>query len=119
MRLSCLEITVRRRMAFNLSQSGTLASLQGCREKVVRGLRSENEDEGTLFNEPCHMESRVLEFEKRLISQALATANGRITHAAKWLDIGRQKLAYIIETRHPDLLKERTPVHRRPRKAIR
>jgi len=67
-----------------------------------------------LFNEPCHVETKVLEFEKRLISQALATANGRITHAAKWLDIGRQKLAYIIETRHPDLLKERTPVYCSP-----
>jgi DNA-binding NtrC family response regulator len=62
------------------------------------------------------METKVLEFEKRLISQALASAHGRITHAAKWLDIGRQKLAYIIETRHPDLLKERSPVHRRSKK---
>lgn len=85
-------------------------------KKVVRGLRSESEDAGNLFNEPCHMETKVLEFEKRLISQALATANGRITHAAKWLDINRQKLAYIIDTRHPDLLKQRTPVHRRSRK---
>ena len=88
-------------------------------KKVVRGLRSESEDAGILFNEPCQMETKVLEFEKRLISQALATANGRITHAAKWLDIGRQKLAYIIETRHPDLLKERSPVHRRSKKNTR
>src|SRR6185503_10602878 len=66
-------------------------------KKVVRGLRSDSEDAG-LFNEPCNMETKVLEFERRLISQALATANGRITHAAKWLQIGRQKLAYIIET---------------------
>ena len=85
-------------------------------KKVVRGLRSESEDAGNLFNEPCNMETKVLEFERRLISQALATANGRITHAAKWLNIGRQKLAYIIQTKHPDLLNERTPVHRRTRK---
>ena len=56
-------------------------------KKVVRGLRSDSEDAG-LFNEPCNMETKVLEFERRLISQALATANGRITHAAKWLQIG-------------------------------
>ena len=87
-------------------------------KKVVRGLRSESEDAGNLFNEPCHMETKVLEFEKRLISQALATANGRITHAAKWLAIGRQKLAYIIETRHPDLLTQRSPVHRRSKKNL-
>ena len=88
-------------------------------KKVVRGLRSESEEAGTLFNEPCHMETKVLEYEKRLISQALATANGRITHAAKWLNIGRQKLAYIIDTKHPDLLNERSPVHRRSKKNTR
>ena len=85
-------------------------------KKVVRGLRSGSHDAGGIFNKPCHMPEVVLQFERRLISQALATANGRVTHAAKWLGIGRQRLAYIIETRHPDLLKERTPVRRRPRK---
>lgn len=88
-------------------------------KKVVRGLRKGSQDaSGILFNKPCHMPKEVLQFEQRLISQALATANGRVTHAAKWLGIGRQRLAYIIQTRHPDLLKERTPVRRRrPRKA--
>ena len=82
----------------------------------MRGLRGETQDAGgSLFNQPCEMSKAVLQFERRLISQALAAANGRISHAAKWLTIGRQKLAYIIETRHPDLLPERTPVYRRPR----
>lgn len=85
-------------------------------KKVVRGLRGESQDaSGSLFNHPCEMSKEVLQFERRLISQALAAANGRISYAAKWLTIGRQKLAYIIETRHPDLLEERTPVYRRPR----
>lgn len=87
-------------------------------KKVVRGLRSDSQDaSGILFNKPCHMPKEVLQFERRLISQALATANGRVTHAAKWLGIGRQRLAYIIETRHPDLLSERSPVRRRSGKA--
>ncbi|HEX7773848.1 MAG TPA: helix-turn-helix domain-containing protein [Pyrinomonadaceae bacterium] len=86
--------------------------------KVVRRLRG-SEDAGNLFNEPCSMETKVLEFEKRLIIQALASAHGRITHAAKWLHVGRQKLAYIIETRHPDLLTQRSPVHRRSKKNTR
>jgi len=85
-------------------------------KKVVRGLRGESQDaSGSLFNHPCEMSKEVLQFERRLISQALAAANGRISYAANWLTIGRQKLAYIIETRHPDLLQERTPVYRRPR----
>ena len=85
-------------------------------KRVVRRLRGVNEDmSAILFNKPCHMPKEVLQFERRLISKALATVNGRITHAAKWLGIGRQRLAYIIETRHPDLLKERSPVRRRKR----
>lgn len=88
-------------------------------KKIARGLRSAAQDaSGSLFNKPCHMPKEVLQFERRLISQALATASGRVTHAAKWLGIGRQRLAYIIETRHPDLLKERTPVRRRTRKQL-
>jgi len=84
-------------------------------KKVVRGLRSsETQDAGgSLFNQPCEMSKEVLQFERRMISRALAAANGRISYAAKWLTINRQKLAYIIETRHPDLLPERTPVYRR------
>lgn len=85
-------------------------------KKVVRELRGYTQDaSGDLFNQPCEMSKVVLQFERRLISQALAVTNGRISHAAKWLTVGRQKLAYIIETRHPDLLPERSPVYRRPR----
>lgn len=55
--------------------------------------------------------------EKALIKQALTQANGRVTHAASLLSMSYQALAYIIESRHKDLLKERSPVHRRrPRK---
>jgi len=69
-----------------------------------------------LFNRSYNLEAEVLKFERGLISQALAKVNGKVTHAAELLGIGYQKLAYIIETKHPDLLKNRTPVHRRPRK---
>ena len=57
-----------------------------------------------------------MRFERGLISEALAQVNGKVTHAAKLLGLNYQKLAYIIETKHPDLLKKRTPVRRRPRK---
>lgn len=83
--------------------------------KVARELGRDTEaHETTLFNKPCDLEDEVLRFERRLISQALTTANGKITHAAKLLNVGRQKLAYTIAARHPDLLNERTPVLRRP-----
>jgi hypothetical protein len=39
---------------------------------------------------------------------------GRVTHAASLLEMRYQSLAYIIENRHPDLLRKRTPIRRRP-----
>jgi tetratricopeptide (TPR) repeat protein len=71
-----------------------------------------------LFNKRYDLEAEVLKFERGLISQTLAKVNGKVTHAAKLLGIGYQTLAYIIETKHPDLLKKRTPVRRRPRKSV-
>jgi len=87
--------------------------------KLALQLRSEAHSESTaelLSEQPCDMPEEVLKFERRLISRALAKVNGRITHAASLLGVGRQRLAYIIETRHRDLLTERSPVRRRPRK---
>jgi transcriptional regulator with PAS, ATPase and Fis domain len=58
----------------------------------------------------------LLNSENELIKRALAQVNGSVTRAAENLRISRQKLAYIIETRHRDLLAERTPVRRRSRR---
>jgi len=69
-----------------------------------------------LFNKRHDFEAEVLKFERELISEMLAKFNGKVTQAAKWLGLGYQRLAYIIEKDHPDLLKKRTPVRRRPRK---
>jgi tetratricopeptide (TPR) repeat protein len=57
----------------------------------------------------------VLEVERKLIRQALAEANGSVTYAAPLLGMTYPGLAYIIQNRHPDLLRDRTPVRRRPR----
>lgn len=69
-----------------------------------------------LFNKRLDLEAEVLKFERGLISQTLAKVNGKITQAAELLGMNYQKLAYIIETKHPDLIPARTPVRRRPRK---
>lgn len=58
----------------------------------------------------------VLKFERGLIRAALAEVNGSVTYAASLLGISYQRLARIIEKRHPDLLKERSPVRRRQRR---
>jgi DNA-binding NtrC family response regulator len=70
-----------------------------------------------LLSKGFDFQGRILEYERSMIKQALAQANGRITHAASLLRLSYQGLAYIIEARHKDLLKERSPVRRRrPRK---
>jgi tetratricopeptide (TPR) repeat protein len=70
-----------------------------------------------LLNKPCDLPSEVLKFEGTLIRQALAKANGSLTRAASLLSMSYQALAYILESRHKDLLKERTPIRRRSRRA--
>ena len=86
--------------------------------KKINGARSKTKADAreVLFNKPYNLEEEVLKFERARISDALAKVNGKVTHAAKLLGLNYQKLAYIIETKHPDLLKKRTPVRRRPRK---
>lgn len=86
--------------------------VNGARSKVKADVRE------VLFNQRVDLEEEVLKFERNLISQALGRVNGKVTHAAKLLGVGYQTLAHMIERRHPDLLKKRTPVHRRPRKTI-
>jgi len=57
---------------------------------------------------------RALEHD--LIERALESAEGSVVHAARSLGISFQALTYMLNTRHKDLLKKRTPVRRRPRK---
>lgn len=58
----------------------------------------------------------VRALEQDLIKRALDAANGSITDAALSLGMSHQALNYMLETRHKDLLKKRTPIRRRPRK---
>jgi tetratricopeptide (TPR) repeat protein len=85
--------------------------------KLARELRRERKpDAGLLFNKTLSLPDETARLEAEMISQALANANGQITKAAKQLGMRYQSLAFIIETRHPDLLKQRTPIHRRKRR---
>jgi len=54
--------------------------------------------------------------EHDAIKVALENAKGSVVHAARSLGISFQSLTYMLNTRHKDLLKYRTPVRRRPRK---
>jgi tetratricopeptide (TPR) repeat protein len=82
----------------------------------LRGTLSGDEATEILLTKGFDFQGTMLAYERSMIKQALAQTNGRITHAASLLRLTYQGLAYIIETRHPDLLKERSPVRRRARK---
>jgi tetratricopeptide (TPR) repeat protein len=58
----------------------------------------------------------IQSFEHDLIKRALERAQGSVTHAARSLGTSYQALSYMLETRHKNLLKERTPVRPRSRK---
>lgn len=98
----------------------TKPRLKAVRKKIGDELlrsKSKNADvREILFNKRCDLEDEVLKFERKLISETLAKVNGQVTDAAELLNVGYQRLAHRIETKHPDLLKKRTPVRRRPRK---
>jgi transcriptional regulator with GAF, ATPase, and Fis domain len=103
----------------NCYNQGLLLRFKTAGMKLARELRHKTKNENTkdlLFNRLIRLPDEVLKFERDLISTALAKANRRVTYAAKLLGIRYPKLASIIESRHPDLLKERTPVYRRSRK---
>jgi len=98
---------------FRLNQAaGKLAS-------SVRGELSAEKATEILLSKPGFLQDRVLNVEREMITQALAQANGSVTHAASSLGLSYQALAYIITARHKDLLKERSPVRRRRARASR
>jgi tetratricopeptide (TPR) repeat protein len=66
-----------------------------------------------LPNIKVDLNQEKLKTERELIRQALAKVGGRLTRAASLLGMTYQGLAYIIEKRHSDLLKDRTPIRRR------
>ena len=87
--------------------------------KLALALLREKETEGTtkrLLNLPLDLDDEVLKFERELISQALTKADGKVVYAAKWLGISYQLLAHRIKTKHPELVKERSPVRQRKRR---
>lgn len=97
----------------------TLLRLNEAAGKLATSLRGELSGEDAteiLLSTGFDLQGKVLEYERSMIKQALVQANGRITHAASLLRLSYQGLAYIIQSRHHELLKERSPIRRRSRK---
>lgn len=104
----------------NSQSQDLLLRLNAAGRKVFstsRGELNTQDAAQAIRNKTCHLQTEVLKFEEGLIRQALTQADGRLTRAASHLTMSYQALAYIIGSRHKDLLDERSPVRRRrPRK---
>jgi tetratricopeptide (TPR) repeat protein len=70
-----------------------------------------------LANKSLDFDQELLRYEGELIKRALNQVDGSLTRAAANLKMSYQKLGYILETRHKDLLKDRSPVRRRAKKS--
>lgn len=96
-----------------------LLRLNAAAKKVLATLRAELKPEDAtdaILNKSCDLQREVLRFEGGLIQRALAQATGSVTRAASLLGMSYQALAYVIQSRHKDLLKERSPIRRRSRR---
>ena len=103
----------------DVQSTGLLPRLNEAARKVIARMRNEERLEtAEITFTGISFPDEVLKFERGLIKTALVEVNGSVTHAASLLGISYQRLARIIETRHADLMKERSPVHRRPRKSL-
>jgi tetratricopeptide (TPR) repeat protein len=89
----------------NTAASKLLARLQ------VELITEEAAD--AIKNKPLDFAQELLRHERELIKRALVQVDGSPTRAASNLGMSYQKLAYILETRHKELLKDRTPIRRR------
>lgn len=103
----------------DLQSEALLLKFKAAGDKLALELLREYEatDTTPLFNMPRNLTQEVLEFERNLIRQALGKVEGgRVVDAAKWLGVSYQRLVHRIRTKHPELMKERSPVRHRARR---
>jgi tetratricopeptide (TPR) repeat protein len=103
----------------NSQSQEILQRLNFAARKVLLSLNGDAESDETpnnLMNKPCDLQGEVQRYEGAIIRQALGKVNGSVTRAAALLGMSYQGLAYVIQSRHKDLLKERSPIRRRSRR---
>jgi tetratricopeptide (TPR) repeat protein len=94
-----------------------LSRLSAAAGKLADCLCSEiSRDEAVdvLLTKPLDLDQRLLKCEHDTIKEALARTDGSVVHAAPLIGRTYQGLAKMIDARHPDLLKKRSPIRRRP-----
>jgi tetratricopeptide (TPR) repeat protein len=98
-------------------QSGALNRAGEAALVIVRELGGRFEEVEALTGK-LPLLKELQRYEKGLIKQALISAGGSVTKAARLLQTSHQHLAYLIKKRHKDLLALRTPAKRRHKSII-
>ncbi len=100
-----------------LRLSGAAGKLSAVLSDESGALSAEQATEILLnLSQPCDLQKEMLKYEGQVIRQALNKANGSLTRAAAMLSMSYQALAYVLDSRHKELLKERSPIRRRTKK---
>lgn len=83
-------------------------------DRIIARQRQQAEElESLLLDGANDLFEAMRKYEGMLIGAALKAAGGRPTGAAKFLNISYQTLTNKIASRHPELIAERTIVHKR------
>jgi tetratricopeptide (TPR) repeat protein len=90
-----------------------IASLRECARVVMRRLAGIH-----LHDRNFTFHGAVLEFEAKMIEQALDEAGGSVTRAAKILGMSHQTFTSMLNTRHKKLQAKRKPIEKRSRSII-
>lgn len=77
----------------------------------LEALRSEQR--AILLNGATDLHATIKQYEGELIRAALRASDKSVARAARLLNVSYQWLTYTIESRHKELLSERTAVVRR------
>ena len=86
------------------------------REQVAELAELREQWDAKLLVGTSDLLTAVIKYEGELISFALRAADKSVTKAAERLGVSYQTLAYIIESRHKELLGERSDVKRRAKR---
>jgi len=94
--------------SFNRASDVALTAFQELGERLA--VKDAVTTSGRPLNE------QIFSLEHELIKHALENAQGRVTFAARTLGISYQRLTHKLQTKHQDLLNERSPLRRRTRR---
>jgi tetratricopeptide (TPR) repeat protein len=82
---------------------------------IIRELGAQLEELQTL-SAKLPLVKEIRRYEHDIVKQALINASGSVTNVARLLHTSHQYLAYIIESRHKDLIKVRSEKRERPKR---